>query len=36
VPKGAGIPKTTATLTAKDIKFRKGKPYKVRDFTGCY
>ena len=35
-PKNADPPKSTPTLTAKDIKFRRGKPYKIRDFTGCY
>ena len=36
VPKNAELPRSTPTLTVKDIKFRRGKPYKIRDFTGCY
>jgi len=36
VPKDAEPPKPTPTLTERDIKFRKGKPFSVRDCEAYY
>lgn len=35
IPKNSNLPQPTPTLEEKDMKFRKGKPYKVRDFGQC-
>ncbi len=36
VPKNAKEPIPTPTIEEKDIKFRKGKPFKSRDISKCY
>lgn len=35
-PKGAKPPQPTPLIDENQIKFRKDKPYPVRNYTGCY